>query len=73
MQGFLTFSVNLTAFCRLMCQSMPTYLAIGTAKRLISLYAEFQLLWHVTFGRRWWARQDSNSQPDRYERSALTN
>ncbi len=23
--------------------------------------------------RRWWARQDSNLQPDRYERPALTN
>lgn len=22
---------------------------------------------------KWWARQDSNLQPDRYERSALTN
>ena len=23
--------------------------------------------------KRWWAREDSNLQPDRYERSALTN
>ncbi len=26
-----------------------------------------------TFGREWWARQDSNLRPNRYERSALTN
>ncbi len=24
-------------------------------------------------GEKWWARQDSNLQPDRYERPALTN
>jgi hypothetical protein len=24
-------------------------------------------------GKEWWARQDSNLQPDRYERPALTN
>ena len=27
---------------------------------------------HFERGRRWWARQDSNLQPDRYERPALT-
>jgi hypothetical protein len=26
----------------------------------------------TTLQNRWWARQDSNLQPDRYERSALT-
>lgn len=26
----------------------------------------------LEFGRRWWARQDSNPQPSRYERPALT-
>ncbi len=28
---------------------------------------------YVDFKGEWWARRDSNPQPDRYERSALTN
>ena len=37
----------------------------------------FERLWHLRLAsgadqNRWWARQDSNLQPDRYERPALT-
>lgn len=41
-------SVNLTAFCQLMCQSMPTYLAIRNAKLLILMHIECQILRHLT-------------------------
>jgi|GEM_PF-3402079 len=44
----VSFSVNSAVFCQLMCQSMSTYLAIGSAKALISREVECQLLWHVT-------------------------
>ncbi|MEQ8286589.1 hypothetical protein [Thalassospira sp.] len=42
------FSVNPADFCQLMWQSMPTYLATGNSKSLISNEVECHLLWHLT-------------------------
>ena len=45
-------------------------LAGCAAKHGADQYIHYQHFSHCQY---WWARQDSNLQPDRYERPALTN
>ena len=60
-----------TALCAIAYRQRPNRLAFNAAKArsMCAFRPELETL--KTSGNAWWARQDSNLQPDRYERPAL--